>query len=77
MTASGFAHSAAQSIVQALEGSVLPPVAKVGVDGLPGRKIMRQESPLATRAQDIEDGINNLSPQMIGVTPSALDSRNK
>src|SRR5216117_914190 len=66
-----------QSIVNALPGAVQAPVAKVGVDSLPGRKIMRQHAPLATSAQDIEDGIDNISPQVISGTPSAFDRRNQ
>ncbi len=77
MTVSGLSHFSAQSVVNALSSSISPPVAKVGVDSLPRRKIMRQIAPLATSAQDIEDGIDNLSAQVISRTPSAFDWRNQ
>jgi hypothetical protein len=77
MTACGLAHLSAQPFVNALPGSVQTPIAKVGVDGLPGWKIMRQHAPLAARAQDIEDGINNLSPPVVSRTPSAFDGWNQ
>jgi hypothetical protein len=52
-------------------------MAKVGVDGLPGWKIMRQQAPLTARAQDIEDGLDNLPPPVISRTPSAFDGWNQ
>ncbi len=73
MTTSRFSHMKAQTVVNKLPSSVQPPVAKVGVDGLPRRKIMGQEAPLATSAQDIEDGIDNLSPQMVSRKPSTFN----
>ena len=38
---------------------------------------MGQESPLASGTQDIKDGINNLSTQMINRTPSVFNCRNQ
>jgi hypothetical protein len=77
MTASGLSHLSAQSVVNAFPGPIPSPMAKVGVDSLPGRKIVRKKAPLAPRAQDIEDGIDNLSPPVVSGTPSAFDWRNQ
>jgi len=77
MTTSGLAHLLAQLVVNAFPGSVLSPVAKVGIDSLPGRKIMWKEAPLAAGTQDIEDGIDNLSAQVISGTPPTFDGRNQ
>lgn len=77
MTDRGFSHLAAQTVVNTLPGSVQSPVAKIAVDRLPRRKIMRQEAPLTTRAQDKEDGIDYLSPPVLSRTSSAFDRRNQ
>lgn len=37
------------------------PAAQVIIDGLPGREIMRQQSPGLTAAQRVEDGIDQLT----------------
>jgi hypothetical protein len=77
MTAGGFSHLAAQTVVNTLPGSVPSPVAKIAVDSLPRWKIMRQEAPLTTRTQDIEDGIDYLSPPVFSRTSSTFDRRNQ
>jgi hypothetical protein len=53
-------------IVNSLPRSILLPPAKVTVDQLPLRKIMRKHSPLATGSVDIEDGVEDLTPRMLG-----------
>jgi hypothetical protein len=75
MTAGGFAPLSAQTVVNTLPSSVQPPVATIGVDRLPRRKIMRQGAPLAPGAQDREDGIDNLSPHGISRASSTFDGR--
>jgi len=77
MTASGLSHLSPQAVVNPLPGPVQTPVAEVGVDGWPGWQIMRQQAPLTARAQDIEDGIDNLPTPVISRTPSAFDGRNQ
>ena len=44
-----------------LEGAVVPPLIEVAPDGALGRKILGEEAPLATRAQDVENGIHNVT----------------
>ncbi len=77
MTARGCAHLAPQPLLNAGPGAVQPPGAKIGVDRLPRRKVMGQEAPLAPRAQDIEDRVDNLSPPVLSWTPAAVDGRNQ
>jgi hypothetical protein len=40
------------------------PFAKVIIDGLPGRKLVRQHAPGTSTAQDVEDGIHDFAPLM-------------
>jgi hypothetical protein len=77
MTANGPAHLLAQPSVNPLPSSIQPPVAKISVDSLPRGKIMRQEAPLAPCPQDIEDGIDYLSPPVLSRPSSAFDWRNQ
>jgi hypothetical protein len=38
------------------------------VDGLVGRKLLREQAPLAAAPQHVEDGINHIPPNYV-VTP--------
>src|SRR5215210_5142492 len=40
---------------------VVAPCRKPAIDGAPGRKVGRQQSPRAARAHDVEDGIDDLA----------------
>ena len=77
MTTRRAAHLPAQTIVNTLPGAIQSPVAEIGVDSLPGGKMMWQEAPLAAGAQDIENGIDNFSSQVISPTASAFDGWNQ
>jgi hypothetical protein len=45
------------SPVDLFPGSVDAPFSKVMVDGGPSREVVREQAPLATALQDVEDGI--------------------
>jgi len=52
-----FPHIAAQSVVYPVPCPQEPPASKVIVDRLMRRKVLRQQAPLATATQDVEDSI--------------------
>src|SRR6516165_12449489 len=52
-----FPHIAAQSVVYPVPCPQEPPASKVIVDRLIRRKVLRQQAPLATATQDVEDSI--------------------
>src|SRR4051794_23124866 len=53
--------SAAQRVVDLLPPPVAAPLVEVVADGPLGREVMGQGGPGATRAQDIEDGVEGLA----------------
>ena len=73
----GLAQLLMQSRVDPLPGALSPPVAEVGIDRSPGRKLMRQHPPLATAPQHVQDRIHNLSPSVFGGAASGFDRRHK
>src|SRR5450830_1385351 len=54
----------AQFLAYPLPRAAVPPVAEVVLNRRPGRQIMGQQPPRATRAQQVQDGIHNL-PQIM------------
>jgi hypothetical protein len=48
--------------------AVLTPGSEVMVDGLPGREVVRKQTPLAATTHDAEDGVEDLAQ---GVQPGA------
>ena len=44
-----------------LEDSVDAPNSEVVVDGLPGRELVRQQTPSAATTNDVEDGVKDLT----------------
>ena len=65
MTALLLPELGAQSVVQALPSTTQLPLAKVAVDRLPIREIMRQGTPFTTVVLAIEDRVND-SPHISG-----------
>src|SRR5438270_8737636 len=55
------AHPLAQGSVHPLPGAVDPPSSEVMVDGLPRRKVVRQETPSTPAAEYVEDGVKDLA----------------
>src|SRR5512144_1898769 len=55
----GFTDIAPERVVQPLPDTAQPPGAEVLVHGLMGRKLRRQQPPLAATAQDVEDGVDD------------------
>jgi hypothetical protein len=56
--------------VDPLPGAVLTPSPEVMVDGLPGREVVRKQTPLAATTRDVEDGVEDLA-----VRGAAWDAR--
>ena len=57
-----------------LPGTIKAPEAKV-VDGLPGRDVVRQESPRAAALDDVEDGVKDLTQAVGSGPPIVFESR--
>src|SRR5215212_3615947 len=64
-------HSIAQGGVHPFPCSIQAPQAEVVVAGLPGREVVRQESPGAAAPHNVEDGVEDLTQ---GVYPRASGS---
>src|SRR5689334_15878518 len=62
------AHLHAQGSKDLIPDSFAPPAAEVPVDGAPGRKIMGQQSPRASAAQHVEDGIDDFAPLILVIS---------
>src|SRR5918993_4629939 len=58
-----------QSLVHVLPGAILAPLGVVVEDSSPRRILVRQQPPLRSGAQQIEDGVDD-APQRIGLSPS-------
>src|SRR5690606_8817308 len=54
-----------QRIVDALQGTVQTPAAKVEPDHAPGREIMRQHPPRTARSGLVEDGVPDLAERIL------------
>src|SRR5665213_1761042 len=55
-------HLVAEPVVQGLPDAVELPAADLGVDGLPGREVVRQHAPGDAAAQQVEVGIEDRTP---------------
>src|SRR4051794_25778865 len=51
----------ADGCVESLPGTIDAPEAKVMVDGLPRREVVRQQAPGAAAAENVEDGVEDLA----------------
>src|SRR5262245_36452789 len=67
----GRADLLAQRLVEALPGAVGAPAAVPGVDGAPGREIVRQQAPLAAGADQVEDAVEDFT-KVCGRSPGPL-----
>src|SRR3712207_2956449 len=56
-----YSQTLAQLRVQILPGTVDTPSSEVVVNGLPGRKLMRQQAPSTATADHVEDGVEDLA----------------
>ena len=65
-------HPLAQGGVHPFPCPIQSPGAEVVVDGLPGREVVRQQSPGATAANDVEDGVQDLAGTVRLGTPSSV-----
>ena len=66
-----YSQTLAQGSVQLLPGTVDAPSSEVVVvDGLPGRELMRQQSPITAATHYVEDGVKELT-QSVDSRPSA------
>lgn len=61
-----------QGIVDTRPGAIQTPIAKVGVNRLPWREIMRQSISLTTCPQNIQDSVDDLASQMISAATTAF-----
>src|SRR5215217_8620205 len=68
-------HSFAQGGMHPLPGSVQAPGAKVVVDGFPGREVVGQQPPGAAAANDVEDGVEDLTGAVHLGTPGSVGER--
>src|SRR5205085_8532972 len=62
------AYHGAQSLMEALQQSVLAPLVKVMRHQGVGRKVVGQVAPLAAGACQIEDGVDDLTPIVLAWT---------
>jgi len=69
----GLAQLFAQRVMDPLPSAIQPPVAIVGVDRAPGRKVMRQVAPLAARPQHVPERIHDLPPCVFGRPTAGFD----
>src|ERR687893_2982197 len=60
-----------------LPGAVYAPGAEVVVDGLPGREVVRQESPCTPTTHDVEDSVEDLTQGMHPRPPDTRRSRHE
>ena len=54
------ADPATQRVVDRLQGAIVPPLVEVPPDGAPGWEVDGQVTPLASRAEDVEDGVEDV-----------------
>ncbi len=66
-----------EGLMNLLPGFLPPPNPEVVVDQLPGRQVMRQETPSAAGAQHIPHGVDNLPAGVLGWTSSRFGRRNQ
>jgi hypothetical protein len=64
-------HMTAQSSVYPLPRALNPPGSEVMVDGLSGRKVVRQQAPGTSTTHEVEDGLESL-PQGVYPGPQEL-----
>jgi len=60
-----------------LPGAVEPPGTDVVIDRLPGRKLPREQTPLAAGADEVEDTVQDLASGPFGRPTAGLGSRNE
>lgn len=65
-------HMTAQSSVYPLPSALTPPGSEVMVDGLPGRKVVRQQAPGTSTTHEVEDGLEDLAQGVYPGAPGAL-----
>src|SRR5258706_3390177 len=58
---------ATKHVRDALECAVVTPLDEVAIDGLPRRKVVRQELPLQSRAINVQDRVKNLALAVLDV----------
>ena len=71
------AHLLTQRGMNALPSAIVAKRSEVAPDGRPGRKVMRQGTPLAPRAVHIEDGIDHFAHVDASRTPACLGRRDQ
>lgn len=77
MTPLGLAEVAPQLVEESVDGAVLLPRHEVPVDDLPGRQFVRHRPPLAAGAGDVEEGVDDLAPLVLGRSAALLGSRDE
>src|SRR6516225_2420228 len=66
----------AEEVMNGVEGSVGPPPVEVTPDGALGGQVAGQVSPLATGAEDVEDGVQDIPHLGLARPPAAGFGRN-
>ena len=77
LTAQVAPHSGTQGIMDLLPSAIPPPGPEVVVDRLPGRQVMRQQTPSTAGAQNVPDAIYHLTAGILGRAPARFDRRDQ
>ena len=70
-----YSQTLAQVSVQLLPGTVDPPSSEVVVNGLPRRKLVRQQAPSTPATHDVEDGVKELTQSVDSRSSASLWGR--
>jgi hypothetical protein len=62
-----------QGVVDGLQGAVVPPLVEVAPDGALGREVLGQVTPLAPRAEEVEDGIDHIPEVGLAGPPAGVN----
>ncbi len=63
--------------MRSLPAPINPPGTEVVIDRLPGRKLPREQTPLAAGADEVEDTVQDLASGPFGRPTAGLGSRNE
>ena len=76
MTPFGSPCPFSQGVMNVVPGSIQTPVAKVGVNGFPGRQIMWHGVPLTASSQNVENPVDDLASHVVCGTAAAFHGWN-
>src|SRR5262249_31450639 len=68
----GFTDPVAQPVVGGPQGAVVPPGVEVAPDGALGREVVGQVAPLAAGAQQVQDGVQDVTHRRLAGAASGV-----